>query len=338
MRRRVNVYHYLLAVHGLALLRRWLAPAAPAENDTEAAAAEPGTERHRLHAATPGDHESRPGADEHLGASRWLRPTAAIDEDALLASAARLLGSSRRHSAEVELPELDLEAGYEEWALSYDQHSPVLEPEEAVIRELVPPRDGQLALDAACGSGRHSRLLAERGYRVVGVDQSPAMLERARANAPNGRFLLGALEAIPLPDAFVDLGVCALALIHVPDLLPPLRELQRVLRPGGRLLISDLHPFLVLLGGQAFFRLADGSRAFVRNLHHSHADYVAAFAAAGLEVRSCAEPEWPYPSYVNLYPPGGPAELEEQGILDAAGTGAFGGMPGMLIWELAKGT
>src|SRR5581483_5644206 len=79
MRRRVNVYHYLLAVHGLALLRRWLAPAAPAENDTEAAAAEPGTERHRLHAATPGDHESRPGADEHLGASRWLRPTAAID-------------------------------------------------------------------------------------------------------------------------------------------------------------------------------------------------------------------------------------------------------------------
>lgn len=111
--------------------------------------------------------------------------------------------------------------------------------------EQVPPGT---AVDAACGTGRFSEVLARKGHDVVGVDSSPQMLARARQRLPQARFVLGDLQELPVADGSVDVVVCALALSHLPSLEPAMREFARVLRPNGHLVVSDVHHELVARG------------------------------------------------------------------------------------------
>src|SRR5262249_30789649 len=137
---------------------------------------------------------------------------------------------------EMPVPVEDVVAGYDRWSSSYDTvPNPLIRVEEPVVRAAIDRVAPGVALDAACGTGRHSGYLRARGHRVIGVDMSPGMLARARARVPDGDFRRGDLVALPLDDASVDLAVCALALAHCDDLGPPVRELARVLRPAGRL-------------------------------------------------------------------------------------------------------
>lgn len=117
--------------------------------------------------------------------------------------------------------------------------------EEEVVMSLV-PGCVENVLDAATGTGRYAVRLAQMGKRVVGVDISEEMLARARANAERPGlaidFRQASLAEIPLPDESVEAVICAMALAHVKDLGGVMREFIRVLRVGGVLLISDLHP------------------------------------------------------------------------------------------------
>ena len=160
------------------------------------------------------------------------------------------------------------------------------------MRELVARYPAGLALDAACGTGRHTAYLASVGHRVTGIDSTPEMLEVAKAKVPQARFETADLTAIPLSDEAMDLAVCSLALTHCSDLGPPMRELARVVRPGGHIAISDVHPFSVMLGGQGRYRRNQTEHGFVRNHVHLLSDYLTAFRAAGLDVVQCLEPLW----------------------------------------------
>ncbi|GGV09947.1 class I SAM-dependent methyltransferase [Streptomyces spectabilis] len=91
-------------------------------------------------------------------------------------------------------------------------------------------------------------LLAGRGHHVIGVDSTPDMLARARDRVPGGAFLLGGLHQLPVTGDAVDLVVCSLARTRVPVLRPGFAEFARVLRPGGHLVLSDLHPERVARG------------------------------------------------------------------------------------------
>ena len=115
----------------------------------------------------------------------------------------------------------------------------------AMVASSLASREPGVALDAACGTGRFAEFLAKRGHRVIGVDSSPDMLAHARRRVPDAEFRLAELDRLPLPDDSVDVIVCALALVHVPRLHPVLAEFARVLRPGGDLVISDIHHELV---------------------------------------------------------------------------------------------
>lgn len=103
---------------------------------------------------------------------------------------------------------------------------------------------GKRVLDAACGPGLYAEELGRRGAQVVGFDQSPRMVEICRARAGHGEFRVHDLgDPIDwLPDASFDLAVCALAIEYVDDRVAALRELRRVLRPGGALVLSRQHP------------------------------------------------------------------------------------------------
>lgn len=117
--------------------------------------------------------------------------------------------------------------------------------ERPALLALLPPLDGLRVLDAGCGSGVYAGLLAERGARVTGIDESAAMLAHARRRlAGTGVELRTADLRAPLPfaDASFDGVVSALVLHYLRDWSAPLAELRRVLRPGGWLAFSTHHP------------------------------------------------------------------------------------------------
>ena len=99
--------------------------------------------------------------------------------------------------------------------------------------------------DLGCGTGVLSAALAPHVAAVHAVDASPAMLAAAGARLagiPNVRVAEGQLEQLPLEDGTLDVAILSLVLHHVADPLRALREVHRVLRPAGRLLITDMRP------------------------------------------------------------------------------------------------
>jgi SAM-dependent methyltransferase len=229
-------------------------------------------------------------------------------------------------AAPVDAPEYDLTEGYALWSETYDQPLRLFPIEQPTMHALLDPLPASLMLDAACGTGRYSTYLAARGHRIIGVDSSPAMLAKARRKLPQSEFRDGDLEALPLEATSVDVAVCALAMVHLPKVHRAVTELARVVRPAGRVIISDVHPFLVLLGWQAQFRTADGAKGFMRLHPHLPSEYCQAFAAAGLRVRSCHEPP--------LTPEAAVTVAAER--LPDANRAAWVGLPSVLIWDLEK--
>jgi ubiquinone/menaquinone biosynthesis C-methylase UbiE len=94
-------------------------------------------------------------------------------------------------------------------------------------------------LDAGCGDGRYLAALAdELPARVAGADLSERILETARARVPHADLRQANLESLPFPDGEFDLLLCSQVIEHVLDASAALRELARVLRVGGTLVIS----------------------------------------------------------------------------------------------------
>ena len=235
----------------------------------------------------------------------------------------------RPWSVPLDERERDMRAGYREWAGGYDRpDNPIVMAEEPVVREMLDACPAGAVLDAACGTGRWARYLAARGHSVRGIDATPEMLVEARRKVPEGRFEEGDLTDLPLAAESVELAVCTLALTHVPELAPAVQELARVVRPGGRVVISDVHPFMAMLGNHARYPRGQGEFGFVRNHVHQHSEYLAAFRAAGLAVLQCREPPWGKAELATL----GFAD-ERPGLLEAA----VQGLPVVVVWELEKG-
>jgi SAM-dependent methyltransferase len=97
---------------------------------------------------------------------------------------------------------------------------------------------GTHLLDAGCGAGGASVLAAGRGALVNGLDAAAALLAIARARVPDADFRLGDLEALPYADGTFDAIIGADVLPYVADPPAALRELRRVCRPGGRVVLA----------------------------------------------------------------------------------------------------
>ena len=186
--------------------------------------------------------------------------------------------------------------GYRTWAEFYDlPGNQLIDLEQPIVREILDGLAPGIALDAACGTGRHTEYLASLGHSVIGVDSSPDMLTKARAKIPDGEFHEADLHHLPVPDDSVDVVVCALSLTHVPALGPALAEFVRVLRPGGHLVISDSRGLIGDIGLPLVKAGPDGTSGYMPNRARLTSDYLEAALPLGLEVRRCEEPRVPFP-------------------------------------------
>lgn len=233
------------------------------------------------------------------------------------------------YSERRDLPEAEVGDGYAQWAEDYDDPgNDTIGLEEPIVRELLAQLPAGPVLDAACGTGRHAASLSQLGRgEVIGVDASEAMLARAEAKLPGVDFRRGELTELPLGDGEVAGAVCALALSHQSEIDAAVAELGRVLAPGGRLIVSNPHPFATaILGWRAVFVDADGRRSMIPEYPHLHGEYIAAFAAAGLAVRQCIEPRLSREQ----------ARERAKKHRTAAFADALTGVPAVIVWEAER--
>jgi ubiquinone/menaquinone biosynthesis C-methylase UbiE len=107
-----------------------------------------------------------------------------------------------------------------------------------VVADAAGIKAGQRVLDVACGTGVLAREAAGRGASVSGLDRNEGMLELARRIAPSLEWKAGRAEQLPFPDAGFDAVVSQFGLMFFDDRPQALREMRRVLKPGGRLAVA----------------------------------------------------------------------------------------------------
>jgi len=251
-----------------------------------------------------------------------------------------LLESADELGPSVEARPITTREGYARWAPFYDERgNQLLEIEQPIVREILDGLPVGVALDAACGTGRHTEYLASLGHTVIGIDTSPEMLARARAKVPDGTFHEADLHDVPLADDSVDLVVCAIALSHVADLAPVLAELVRVLRPNGHLVISDSRGLMGDIGLPLVRVGPNGEVGYMPVYARLASDYLAAALPLGLQVRRCEEPRRPSPLLDDEgtapdHVPGEPPNIWSlHALAPAAANAAWRGNPAAIVWH-----
>ena len=259
--------------------------------------------------------------------------------DARLAEIRELLDDEKLRDRGVSAERVSSVLAYQQQSASYDAEAGggLFAADEPVVAGYLSGRVPGVALDAACGTGRFAGFLSRRGHRVIGVDSSPDMLAYARRRVPDGEFRVGELDRLPLPSDSVDVIVCALALVHVPRLEPVLAEFARVLRPGGDLVISDVHHEHVTRGSVITARGPAGEPCVAATYRHPLGDYLRPALSLGLQVRRCEEPRAAPPA---SRPPEPAADIGDWqhwpwSLMDylPSAARAAGGHPSLVIWH-----
>lgn len=187
------------------------------------------------------------------GATRWYRMSPAVDHEAralwaLVREPVQTTPAAQQDLARVETVlaarRSRSEAFIASAAADWDANVASLFGARADLGAALALLDPTLVVgDLGCGTGALSLALAPHVQRVHAIDIAPAMLDTARERlrgVSNVTVSAGSLESLPLPDASLDAAVLMLVLHHVAEPSRVLKEARRVLRAGGRLLITDM--------------------------------------------------------------------------------------------------
>ncbi len=183
----------------------------------------------------------------------------------------------------------------------------VLDP---VMLQCLDVRSYARALDVGCGEGRFCRLLEQRGILVTGLDPTQRLIDEAIRLNPDGDYRKGIAERLPFTDATFDLVISYLSLIDIEDYRTAIKEMARVLAPGGTLLIANLAGHATanpdgrwrknIFNRKVTFRIDDyltelgrwaaWSGIRIRNWHRPLSSYMRALLAEGLTLVFFDEP------------------------------------------------
>jgi malonyl-CoA O-methyltransferase len=189
---------------------------------------------------------------------------------------------------------LPVAQGYDLWSELYDgEDNPLIKMESDLVFQLLGDLNGLKVADLGCGTGRQTLKMAEHGAEVTGIDFSEGMLRQARAKtaAHKVRFIKHDLETeLPFEAAAFDRVVSCLALDHVKNLGRLFAEMKQICRPEGRIVISVMHPAMMLRGVEAHFHDPEtGQEIQPSSAGHQISGYVVAANQAGLVFEHMSE-------------------------------------------------
>jgi Methylase involved in ubiquinone/menaquinone biosynthesis len=188
--------------------------------------------------------------------------------------------------------------GYNVWAYNYDADNAandMFATEEPIIRRLlrIAEQNKQArqatALDMACGTGRNFAMLHDFGFTIFASDISKNMLKIAQERGFALECRIGSFTSIPYRDRSFDLVLTTAAFSHEPNVTAAMREFARILRPGGILIISDIHPIQVWLGNAVNVINEDVSLR-IPNYFHLPSSLISIAVRHGLDLLSFDEP------------------------------------------------
>lgn len=184
--------------------------------------------------------------------------------------------------------------GYDRWSEIYDDEgNPLCEIETPHVHALLGEVRGLAVCDLGCGTGRHSAWLASVGAQVTALDFSAGMIARAREKPDfeHVRFVQHDLtRPLPLPDAAFDRVLSSLVVDHIPDLVAFFAECRRIVKPDGLVVISVMHPAMMLRGVLAHFTDPHTGRdVFPQSTMHQVSQYMMAALAAGFRLAHASE-------------------------------------------------
>ncbi|MCC6277891.1 MAG: class I SAM-dependent methyltransferase [Oligoflexia bacterium] len=184
--------------------------------------------------------------------------------------------------------------GYDQWVKTYDsEDNPLIFLVEENLGELLGAVKGQKIIELGCGTGRNLVQILNLGAQfVLGFDISDGMLARARAklNPKFSKLLLQDMQSTwPVQDESFDVVLESLALEHLANVDFFFQEAHRVLKPGGKALLFEIHPIFHRQGKAAHYDDENGTKSQLPSFHHSVEDYHQSAIQAGLKLENLWE-------------------------------------------------
>src|SRR3954469_24481850 len=187
---------------------------------------------------------------------------------------------------------MKVQTAYAQWSATYDQDRNLTRDlDEQVTEDFLGNTRYESILEFGCGTGKNTALLAKIGSQVRAMDFSPEMIAKAqkKISAPHVTFELADItHSWSVADHSIDMIVCNLVLEHVENISFVFSEAARVLRTGGRFLISELHPFRQYQGVVAHFTRNEERTDIPAFVHHL-TDFLDAAAKNHLHVLQIKE-------------------------------------------------
>lgn len=180
-----------------------------------------------------------------------------------------------------------------------------------IVQELLGDLKGKSILDAGCGNGYWTRRIAQTAQRVVGIDFTEELIERAKGRGipDNAEFIIGNLERLLLTDEIFDVVLMNMVLLDLEELPSVIHEVARVIKFGGKIVVSTTHPCFENPPNAHFLKDEQGNkvgravsnyftaglvRDEVNNYQHWHykiSDLINSFATNRLFVEKMIEPD-----------------------------------------------
>lgn len=187
---------------------------------------------------------------------------------------------------------MDVQKAYSEWAATYDRDENLTRDlDEFVTRETLSGLLFDSILELGSGTGKNTILLSRVGKKVLGLDFSAEMINKARSKlqADNVQFVLADLTMRwPIDQVTFDLVVCNLVLEHIEDIRTVFGSIAHFIKNNGIFFVCELHPIKQYQGKAARFNSDSGPVEVPAYVHHI-SDFLEAAAKCGLQLESLKE-------------------------------------------------